>query len=290
MDLFIGLVASLEKRSEHPLASAIVEYAKQKNIPIFEVQEFKSISGQGIQGKVDGDIIQIGRQSFLEANNIKINANVSRDIDRLSGEGKTPVLVGIGGNLSGIIAIADALKEHSAEAVEKIKRLGIETYMITGDHQKTAQAIAKIVGIQNVMAEVLPKDKAQKVKELQAKGKIVAMVGDGINDAPALAQADLGIAIGSGTDVAIETGDIVLIKSDLRDVIRAIILSRRTVRTIWQNLFFSFFYNGALIPVAAGLLFPFFGILLNPILAGAAMALSSVSVVLNSLRLQRIKI
>ena len=226
----------------------------------------------------------------MEANNIKINANVSRDIDRLSGEGKTPVLVGIGGNFAGIIAIADALKEHSAEAVEKIKRLGIETYMITGDHQKTAQAIAKIVGIQNVMAEVLPKDKAQKVKELQAKGKIVAMVGDGINDAPALAQADLGIAIGSGTDVAIETGDIVLIKSDLRDVIRAIILSRRTVRTIWQNLFFSFFYNGVLIPVAAGLLFPFFGILLNPILAGAAMALSSVSVVLNSLRLQRIKI
>ncbi|TAN57653.1 copper-translocating P-type ATPase [Patescibacteria group bacterium] len=289
-EVLISLAASVEKRSEHPLASAIVEHAKQKNIPIFEVSEFKSISGQGIQGRVDGDIIQIGRQSFLEANNIKINANVSRDIDRLSGEGKTPVLVGIGGNFAGIIAIADALKEHSAEAIKKIKQQSIETYMITGDHQKTAEAIAKKVGIENVMAEVLPKDKAQKVKELQEKGKIVAMVGDGINDAPALAQADLGIAIGSGTDVAIETGDIVLVKSDLRDVIRAIILSRRTVRTIWQNLFFSFFYNGALIPVAAGLLFPFFGILLNPILAGAAMALSSVSVVLNSLRLQRIKI
>ena len=197
--------------------------------------------------------------------------------------------MGIGGNFAGIIAIADALKEHSAEAIKKIKQQGIETYMITGDHQKTAMAIAKKVGIENVMAEVLPKDKAQKVKELQAKGKIVAMVGDGINDAPALAQADLGIAIGSGTDVAIETGGIVLVKSDLRDVIRAIILSRRTVRTIWQNLFFSFFYNGALIPVAAGLLFPFFGILLNPILAGIAMALSSVSVVLNSLRLQKLK-
>ncbi|MEK7130255.1 MAG: heavy metal translocating P-type ATPase [Patescibacteria group bacterium] len=289
-EVLISLAASVEKRSEHPLASAIVEYAKQKNIPIFEAQEFKSISGQGIQGKVNGDIIQIGRQSFLEANNININENVSRDIDRLSMEGKTPVLVGIGGNFAGIIAIADALKEHSAEAIKKIKQQGIETYMITGDHQKTAMAIAKKVGIENVMAEVLPKDKAQKVKELQAKGKIVAMVGDGINDAPALAQADLGIAIGSGTDVAIETGGIVLVKSDLRDVIRAIILSRRTVRTIWQNLFFSFFYNGALIPVAAGLLFPFFGILLNPILAGIAMALSSVSVVLNSLRLQKIKI
>lgn len=289
-EVLISLAASVEKRSEHPLASAIIEYAKQKNIPIFDVQDFKSISGQGIQGRVDGDIIQIGRQSFLEANNITINENVSRDIDRLSGEGKTPVLVGIGGDFAGIIAIADALKEHSVEAIKKIKQQGIETYMITGDHQKTALAIAKKVGIENVMAEVLPKDKAQKVKDLQAKGKIVAMVGDGINDAPALAQADLGIAIGSGTDVAIETGGIVLVKSDLRDVIRAIILSRRTVRTIWQNLFFSFIYNGALIPVAAGLLFPFFGILLNPILAGAAMALSSVSVVLNSLRLQRVKL
>lgn len=289
-DLFIKIIASLEKRSEHPLADAIVEYAKQKNITLSEVKDFKSVSGQGVRGLVEGKNVSVGRPSFLEQNNILLDKEIFEQIDKLSAQGKTPVVAAIDNKFAGLIAIADTLKENSAQAVKNLKQMGIETYMITGDNQKTAQAIAKIVGIQNVLAEVLPQDKAKKVKELQEKGKIVAMVGDGINDAPALAQADLGIAIGSGTDVAIEAGQIVLVKSDLMDVIKAIKLSRKTVRTIWSNLFLSFFYNTSLVPVAAGVLFPFFGILLNPIFAGAAMALSSVSVVLNSLRLQRVKI
>ncbi|HLC99650.1 MAG TPA: copper-translocating P-type ATPase, partial [Patescibacteria group bacterium] len=281
---------SLEKKSEHPLADAVVQYANQKNIPLVDVREFRAVSGEGVRGLVEGKEVLIGNKAFLAKFGAQIDAAAMEIMERLSDEGKTPVVVSVGGLFAGIIAIADTLKDNSAEAVAQLQRMGIETYMITGDHPKTAAAIGKIVGISNIMAEVLPQDKAKKVKELQEKGMVVAMVGDGINDAPALAQADLGIALGSGTDVAIETGGIVLIKDDLRDVVRAITLSRKTVRTIWSNLFLSFFYNVSLIPVAAGLLFPLWGILLNPIFAGAAMALSSVSVVLNSLRLQRAKI
>lgn len=286
----LSLIVSLEKGSEHVLSRAIVTHGKELKIQEFKAEKFQAVPGFGVTGIVDGKSVAVGTKKLMEREKVMRCAGLDDQGERLLGEAKTLASVGIDGKNVALIAIADTLKEHSAEAVNRLQRMGIETYMITGDHPKTAAAIGKIVGISNIMAEVLPKDKAKKVKELQANGMVVAMVGDGINDAPALAQADLGIALGSGTDVAIETGGIVLIKDDLRDVVRAIALSRKTVRTIWSNLFLSFFYNVSLIPVAAGLLFPLWGILLNPIFAGAAMALSSVSVVLNSLRLQRANI
>jgi Cu+-exporting ATPase len=215
--------------------------------------------------------------------------HIENRAEELAGEGKTPVFVSIENKAAGVIAVADTLKPYSHEVVQAIKNLGIEVIMITGDNRRTATAIGKELSIDRVFAEVVPQDKANEVKKLQEEGKTVAMVGDGINDAPALAQADLGIAIGAGTDIAIETCDIVLIGDDLRGVITAIELSRNTISTIKQNFFWAFFYNVLLIPLAAGVLYPFFGILLNPILAAAAMALSSVSVVANSLRLKRFK-
>jgi Cu+-exporting ATPase len=287
-DETLRIAASGEKGSEHPLSDAIVKRAKEMGLDIKDAQNFSAVPGEGIESTLDGHSIFVGNIKLMNSKGINVT-NLENRAEELAGEGKTTVFVSIDNKAAGIIAVADTLKLHSIEVVQAIKNLGIEVIMITGDNPCTAEAIGKKLGINRVFAEVAPQDKASKVKKLQEEGKTVAMVGDGINDAPALAQADLGIAIGAGTDIAIESGNIVLIGDDLRGVITAIELSKKTISIIKQNFFWAFFYNLLLIPLAAGVLYPFFGILLNPILAAAAMALSSVSVVTNSLRLKRFK-
>jgi Cu+-exporting ATPase len=272
--------------SEHPLGEAIVKEAEKRNIILQEPDDFQAIQGRGIEAKIDGKKVLVGSQSFMEENNIDISDLEDR-ARAYSKEGKTTVYAAWGGKALGMLAVADTLKEDAAQALRKLKEDGIDVIMLTGDNRFSAQAIANKAGISRVLSEVLPADKVEQIQKLQAEGKIVAMVGDGINDAPALVQADLGIAIGSGTDVAMEAADITLIKGDLIGVAEAIALSRQTLRVIKQNLFWAFFYNTLGIPVAAGILYPFFGILLSPIIASAAMAISSVSVVTNSLRLRR---
>lgn len=285
---FISIIASLEKVSEHPLADAVVNYAKENNIPFLEIKNFNSITGKGIEGEVENFKVFAGNHKFMQERNISIDF-VQDDIEKLTNEGKTPIYVVINNKLSGAVFITDTIKESSVDAIKRLKNMGIEIFMITGDNYHTAQAIAKQVGIENVLAEVLPKDKANNVLKLQEQGKNVAMVGDGINDAPALAQANVGIAIGSGTDVAIESADIILVRSNLQDVCTAINLSRKTINNIKQNLFWAFAYNVLGIPVACGLLVFFGGPLLNPMFAAAAMSLSSISVLLNALRLKNVK-
>ncbi|MBC8495304.1 copper-translocating P-type ATPase [archaeon] len=280
--------AVAEKNSEHPLGEAIVNYAKEKKLSLKNPEKFNSITGKGIEVQYNGLLIDLGNRKLMEEKNISYN-NALKDLRTLETEGKTVMLIAINKELAGIVVVADTLKEHSIEAIIALKSMGVESIMITGDNKRTAEAIAKQLGIKRLLAEVLPQDKAINVKILQEEGKKVAMVGDGINDAPALTQADIGIAIGSGTDVAIESGDIVLIKEDLRDVVVAMDLSRYTMKKIKQNLFWAFFYNSIGIPLAAGLLYPFSGFLLSPIIAGAAMAFSSVSVVTNSLSMKRYK-
>lgn len=287
-DEVLSLAASVEKNSEHPLGEAIVKGSKEKNIALKEVQNFKSITGRGVSAELNGDKVLLGNRRLMQEKNID-TLIAQTDLERLENEGKTAMLVATNNNLIGIVAVADTLKEFSKEAVAKLKAMGKQVIMITGDNRRTGEAIAKQVGIDRALAEVLPKDKAQEIKKLQEEGLKVAMVGDGINDAPALTQADIGIAIGTGTDVAIESGDIVLIKDDLRDVVMAMDLSRYAMKKIKQNLFWAFFYNSAGIPIAAGILYPFTGFLLNPMIAGAAMAFSSVSVVSNSLFMKRYK-
>jgi Cu+-exporting ATPase len=280
--------ASAEKGSEHPLGEAIVNRAMEENIPLISPKDFRAIAGHGIEATIDGRLLLMGNAKLMKERGIPLNG-LGRRAEELSNEGKTPMFVAIDQNPAGIIAVADTLKENSKEAVDALHKMGIEVAMMTGDNRRTAEAIAKQIGIDRVLAEVLPEDKASEVKKLQAEGKKVGMVGDGINDAPALAQADVGIAIGTGTDVAMESSDITLISGDLRGIVTAIALSKATIRNIKQNLFWAFAYNTILIPVAAGVLFPFFGILLNPIYAAAAMGLSSVTVVSNALRLRRFK-
>lgn len=284
----LWIAASAESVSEHPLSEAIVQQAKRMGLDIRDPQNFSGIAGEGIESTVDGHNVLVGNIKLMNSRGIDVTPLQIR-FEELADEGKTPVFVSIDNKAAGIIAVADTLKPYSSEVVQAIKNLGIEVIMITGDNRRAAEAIGKKLGIDRIFAEVAPHDKANEIKKLREEGKTVAMVGDGINDAPALAQADLGIAIGAGTDIAIESGDIVLIGDDLRGVITAIELSRKTISTIKQNFFWAFFYNALLIPLAAGVLYPFFGILLNPILAAAAMALSSVSVVTNSLRLKRFK-
>jgi Cu+-exporting ATPase len=287
-DDLLQIAASAEQGSEHPLGQAIVQGAQEKGLTLLKVDEFESITGRGIEAVVNGRTVLAGNRKLMDERSIPLTG-LEADSDRLAGEGKTPMYVAVDGKLAGIIAVADVVKRSSKAAIDSLHRMGIEVAMITGDNQKTAAAIARQVGIDRVLAEVLPQDKAGEVKKLQAEGHKVAMVGDGINDAPALAQADVGIAIGSGTDVAMESADIVLMRSDLMDVPTAIELSKKTIRNIKQNLFWAFGYNTIGIPIAAGVLHLFGGPLLNPILAAAAMSLSSVSVLTNALRLKRFK-
>ena len=287
-DYLLQIAASAEKESEHPLGEAIVKYAQEKNLEFIKLDKFKAIPGHGIEVIIDNKTILLGNKKLMNDKNIEIGSFLEQS-DELATQGKTPMFIAIDNNLGGIIAVADRVKESSKKAIEKLHDMGFKVAMVTGDNSKTASAIAKQVGIDIVLSEVLPKDKSNEVKKLQGQGKFVAMVGDGINDAPALAQANVGIAIGSGTDVAMESSDIVLMKSDLMDVPNAIKLSNETIKNIKQNLFWAFGFNTIGVPIAAGFLYIFGGTLLNPMLAAAAMSLSSVSVVSNALRLKRFK-
>jgi Cu+-exporting ATPase len=283
----LRLVAGAEGASEHPLGEAIVRGARERGLTLSPATGFSSLTGRGLEATVDGRQVLIGNRRLMTERGIDMGA-LETELERLAAEGKTPMLAAVDGRPAGVVAVADTMKESSPAAVAALKRLGLQVVMITGDNRHTAEAVGRQVGIDRVMAEVLPEHKAEQVRKLQAEGQVVAMVGDGINDAPALAQADVGIAIGTGTDVAMEASDITLIRGDLQGVVTAIALSKATMRTIRQNLFFAFVYNVLGIPLAAGVLYPFFGITLSPIIASAAMALSSVSVLTNSLRLKRL--
>jgi len=280
--------AIAEKKSEHPLAEAILNKAKQEKIRIPDARFFQALPGHGIVARIEGKEVLLGNRSLMQKHRIKTDL-FEEKLSKLESQGKTVVILALNKKIIGLVGVADTLKEFSKQAVHKLHELGKDVIMITGDNQRTAEAIAKQLGIDHVFAEVLPQQKEKEIAKLQKKGKVVAMVGDGINDAPALARADVGIAIGAGTDVALETGQIVLIKNDLQDVVKAIKLSNKTINKIKQNLFWAFFYNSLGIPIAAGILYPFTGFLLNPMIAGAAMAFSSVSVVSNSLLMKRYK-
>ena len=281
----LRLAASAEKGSEHPLGEAILRAAAARGLPTEDPVDFEAIPGLGIRARIGGLPLLLGNRKLMADAGVSI-AGAESVLQRLEAEGKTAMILAVDAATVGVVAVADTLKDHSVEAVRALKAMGIEVIMMTGDNRRTAEAIARQAGVDRVIAEVLPDQKEEKIKELQGAGKVVSMVGDGINDAPALAQSDVGIALGSGTDVAMEAGGIVLIKDDLRDVVASIQLSRRTVQKIRQNLFWAFFYNAALIPLAAGVLAGI-GIVLNPIIAGAAMGFSSVSVVMNSMTLRR---
>ncbi|MDR0513164.1 MAG: heavy metal translocating P-type ATPase [Treponema sp.] len=286
-DDILLMAASGEMQSEHPLGEAIVNYGINKFGKLPEPDKFNSITGQGIEAEINGKSVLIGNKRLMESREIDLSV-YAQESDRLANEGKTPMYISVAGKLEGIVAVADIIKPTSKAAVQKLKNMDIEIVMITGDNKRTAEAVGKQAGIDKVFAEVLPQDKAENIKRLQAGGGKVAMVGDGINDTPALVQADIGIAIGGGTDVAIESADIVLMRGDLQGVTQAIYLSKRTMRNIKQNLFWAFAYNVAGIPIAAGLLYIFGGPLLNPVIAALAMAFSSISVLLNVLRIKRL--
>lgn len=289
-DLVLQLSASVEAGSEHPLASAIVAEAAERGEQLRSVQGFEAVTGKGVKAKLDGQRILFGNLSLMEAEGVACGKDLLKRLDYYAELGQTPMLLAVDKKVAGIIAVADTIKGDSKEAIRQLKTMGIEVWMVTGDNEKTAQAIANQAGIGKVRAQVLPQDKAKVVKELQSQGQIVGMVGDGINDAPALAQANVGFAIGTGTDIAIESGDIVLMHGSLLKVPETMKLSRATVRNIKQNLLGAFIYNVSAIPIAAGVLYPFAGILLNPMIAGAAMAMSSVTVVSNANRLRYIKL
>ncbi|MDD2733596.1 MAG: heavy metal translocating P-type ATPase [Desulfuromonadaceae bacterium] len=283
------LAASLERGSEHPLAAAIVGGAEERGIDTVAVEEFQSITGKGVTGRVDGIEVALGNRNLLESLGIEASALLNQ-AESMEGKGQTVMFVAADGKSVGLLCVADPIKETTLEALRQLHAEGIRIVMMTGDNRTTAQAVAENLGIDEVLAEVLPEGKAAKVKELQAEGRFVAMAGDGINDAPALAQAQVGIAMGTGTDVAMASAGVTLVKGDLRGIVRACLLSRATMGNIRQNLFFAFFYNALGIPLAAGVLYPFFGILLSPMIAAAAMSFSSVSVIGNALRLRRAKI
>ncbi|MDD5601183.1 MAG: copper-translocating P-type ATPase [Actinomycetota bacterium] len=287
----LGIAASSELYSEHPIGKAMVNKAKSEGLKLKSPERFEAVTGRGIKAVVNGKEIIKGNIRLMEENNVKLdNIDIKKEGEEISKKGLTPVFVSIDNKIAGIIAVADSLKRNARETVHTLKKLGLEVIMITGDNRDTAYSIGKEAGIDYIISEVLPGQKAEEIKKLQKRGKMVAMVGDGINDAPALVQADVGIAIGTGTDIAVESGKIILIKGDLKGVPAAIILSRQTMRIIKQNLFWAFFYNIILIPIAAGVLYPFSGILINPVYAAAAMSLSSISVVSDSLRLKRLSL
>ena len=279
-DEILRLSASVEKGSEHPLGEAIVASANEKELPLSDPQNFSSVTGRGVSAQIDGQEVHVGNQRWMDELNY-VHETLSAALQTLREEGKTAMVVAVQGEIAGVIGVADTLKENSAEAIKNIKQLGLKVAMVTGDHRVTANAIAGQLELDNVFAEVLPGDKASIVSQLQEQGEVVAMVGDGINDAPALAKSDVGIAIGTGTDVAIASAPVVLISGDVQHVVKAILLSRKTLQTIRQNLFWAFFYNIILVPAAA------IGIM-NPMLAAAAMAFSSIFVVTNSLRLKNV--
>ena len=279
-------VASLERASEHPLADAIVREAESRGLALVAPEAFQSVTGRGAHGVVQDTAVVVGNAAFLADWGVRTDA-LDDAAQRLAADGKTPLFVALDGQLAGVIAVADPIRESSPRAIAQLHAMGLQVVMLTGDNERTATAIGRSAGVDAVVAGVLPEGKVAEVQRLQADGRVVAMVGDGINDAPALAQADVGMAIGSGTDVAVEAGDVVLMRGDLQGVVRAIVLSRRTMRTMKQNLFWAFIYNVIGIPIAAGALYPAVGLQLSPILASAAMAFSSVSVVTNSLRLRR---
>jgi len=285
----LHLAAGVEVGSEHPLAAAVMAAARARNIPPAAVQRFEAVAGQGVRARIDDKEVAFGNRKLMEAQAVAVGA-ADAEIERLAQEAATPMYLAVNGVLAGLVAVADPIKEDSRTAIERMHRLGLKVVMLTGDHRLTAEAVARRVGVDEVIAEVLPQDKAARIAALQAQGAVVAMVGDGVNDAPALAQADVGYAIGTGTDVAIESADVALMGGSLHGVVDAIAVSQATLRNIKQNLFGAFVYNVIGIPVAAGVLYPLFGILLNPMIAGAAMALSSVTVVSNANRLRWFKV
>jgi Cu+-exporting ATPase len=281
----LRLVASLEKGSEHPLAAAIIRGAIQRGVELTDVADFSSETGKGVSGKVDGRLVSLGNDAMMDNSGAAVES-IEAQADEMRARGQTVMYVAIDGALAGMVGVADPIKESTPEAVKALREDGIRIVMLTGDSQRTADAVAGQLGISDVVAGVLPAGKVAEIERLQSQGLVVAMAGDGINDAPALARAQVGIAMGTGTDVAMESAGVTLVKGDLRGIARARQLSRSTMRNIKQNLFFAFVYNSAGVPIAAGVLYPFFGILLSPMLAALAMSASSVSVILNALRLR----
>src|SRR5213595_1569445 len=286
----LRIAASVESQSEHPLARAIVESAKQEKIELRDVTDFQSITGGGVSGKVEGKAVLAGKEKFLADSNVRFPEELMKEARRLQEKAETTVWLAVNGNAAGVLGIADPIKPTTKEAVRQLHAMDLKIIMCTGDNLRTAESVARELGIDEFRAEVMPDEKIEIVKDLKSKGAIVAMAGDGINDAPALAAADVGIAMGTGTDVAIESADITLVKGDLMGIVKAMHLSRAVMRNIRQNLFFAFIYNALGVPIAAGVLYPLFGILLSPMIAGAAMSFSSVSVIANALRLRRIKL
>jgi Cu+-exporting ATPase len=283
--MLLRVAAAVERSSEHPLATAIIDGARVRGLAVPDVTNFQAIPGHGVKADVEGHQVALGNAKLMEQDQIALGRLVAES-QRLADDGKTPMYLAIDGKAAGIVAAADTVKEESLAAIAALKRLGLEVVMLTGDNRRTANAIGRQVGVDRVVAEVLPQDKAYEVQKLQLEGKKVGMVGDGINDAPALTQADVGLAIGTGTDVAIEAADITLISGSLTGVVMAIEISQATMRNVRQNLFGAFIYNGLGLPIAMGLLYPFFGVLLSPLIAAAAMAASSVTVVTNANRLR----
>ncbi|GBC69633.1 Copper-exporting P-type ATPase A [archaeon HR01] len=286
-DEVLALAASAEYGSEHPLGQAIVKHALSRGLEVKPAAYFEAVPGHGVKAVVEGKTVLVGSRRLMRDNGVPVDQTVENVVEKLEDEGKTAMLVAVDGRVTGVVAVADTLKENAVEAVSRLKSMGLEVVMLTGDNRRTARAIAGRLGIEKVLAEVLPADKARVVAELKREGKVVGMVGDGVNDAPALAAADIGFAIGSGTDIAKETGGIILMRDDVMDVVKAIVLSRKVIRKIKENLFWAFAYNVVLIPVAAGVLYPSLGLLLNPVLAAVAMAASSITVTLNSMTLGR---